>query len=214
MSLKGKLVNTKEKDKNKSKDKEKDKDAKNINENVNIETYILECSLDPDHCPEYLKNISLYKNDIYWKIIVFSTDPICFVKNTMKEDKETAIKEEWDINEPGRALKASMSRKKYFLNVKAKNGELLTPEEEELINLNSHTKKETIESNSNMMVTNIPPKSKNKSIEKSPKKNKIKIKIKIKKKKKIKMKLKMAIIFIQLREIYFHFMNQIIILIF
>jgi len=186
LSLKGKLVNTKEKDKNKSKDKEKDKDAKNINENVNIETYILECSLDPDHCPEYLKNISLYKNDIYWKIIVFSTDPICFVKNTMKEDKETAIKEEWEINEPGRALKASISRKKYFLNVKAKNGELLTPEEEELINLNSHTKKETIESNSNMMVTNIPPKSKNKSIEKSPKKNKNKDKNKDKEKEKDK----------------------------
>ena len=165
-------MNTKEKDKNKSKDKEKE--AKNVNENanVNIETYILECSLDPHHCPDYLKNISLYKNDIYWKIIVFSTDPICFVKNTMKEDKESAIKEEWEINEPGRALKASLSRKKYFLNVKAKNGELLTPEEEEILHLNSHVKKETIESTSNMMVTNIPPKSKNKNIEKSPKKNK------------------------------------------
>ena len=172
LSLKGKLINTKEKDKNKSKDKDKDAKNDNENSNVNIETYILECSLDPDHCPDYLKNISLYKNDIYWKIIVFSTDPICFVKNTMKEDKEAAIKEEWEINEPGRALKESLSRKKYFLNVKAKNGELLTPEEEEIIHLNTHVKKETIESTSNMMVTNIPPKSKNKNIEKSLKKTK------------------------------------------
>lgn len=174
LSLKGKLVNTKEKDKNKGKDKDPKSPNENSNSNINanIEAYILECSLDPHHCPEYLKNISLYKNDIYWKILVFSSDPICFVKNTMKEDNEAAIKEEWEINEPGRALKASLSRKKFFLNVKAKNGELLTPEEEELINVNSHIKKETIESNSNMMVTNIPPKSKNKSIEKSPKKNK------------------------------------------
>ena len=159
LELKGKLANTKE-NKNKEKSKEKPKGKENKIENLKIETYILKCSLDPSDCPDYLKNFSLYKNDFYWKITVFCTDPICFVKNTIKEDIQNAIKEEWEINQPGRAQKARISRKKYFLNIKSKSGELLSPEEEEILNskIYMNHEKDLIESNSNMIITNIPPK--------------------------------------------------------
>ena len=86
--------------------------------------------------------------------------PYLFCKNTIKEDIQNAIKEEWEINQPGRAQKARISRKKYFLNIKSKSGELLSPEEEEILNsnINMNHEKDLIESNSNMIITNIPPK--------------------------------------------------------
>ena len=180
LSLKGKLINTKEKDKNKDKSKDKQKVFENnTNDNNKNETYIIKCSLDPSDCPDYLKNFSLYKNDIYWKISVFSTNPICFVKNTMKEDLEESIKEGWEINHPGRAERARISRKKYLLNLKSKSGELLTLEEQKLldIDLSQNKEKELFESSSNMIITNILPKvnNKNKIIEKNKNKSKIKL---------------------------------------
>ena len=176
LELKGKLINAKD-NKIKEKTKENSKERENKIENLNIETYVLKCSLDPYDCPEYLKDFSLYKNDFYWKITVFCTDPICFVKNTIKEDIEFAIKEEWEINQPGRAQKARISRKKYFLNIKSKSGELLTPEEDGILNnnINFNQTKDLIESNSNMIITNIPPiikKKSSKNISKNKFKNK------------------------------------------
>ena len=157
LSLKGNQMNIKDKNKDKSKDKQKSKEN-NINDTN--DTYIIKCSLDPYDCPDYLKSFSLYKNDFYWKISVFCTDPICFVKNTIKEDREESIKEEWEISQPGRAEKAKLSRKKYLLNLKSKSGELLNQEEKELLEnfLNGKKTKEVIESNSGMIITNIPPK--------------------------------------------------------
>ena len=177
LTLRGKLINAKEKDKNKPKDKHKQNEN---NDNNKFETYILKCSLDPYDCPDYLKDISLYNNDFYWNIAVFSTDPICFVKNTIKEDMEEAIKEKWEIRQPGRAAKAKISRQKFFLNIKSKSGELLTEEEQEILNniSNFSKTKEAIESNSNMIITNIPHKiNKIKSIEKIQNKGKNKIEI-------------------------------------
>ena len=111
-----------------------------------------------EQCPSWIINPNEYKGDIYWKISVFSTDTLTFLKNTIKEDKEKAVIESWEVNEPGRKVKAEKSRKKYFANIKYNNGEMLSPEEEELIpeKLNSN-RKEIIESSSNMLVTNIPP---------------------------------------------------------
>ena len=132
------------------------KDNNALNQLI-LEAYSIKCILDIEQCPSWLINPNEYKGDVYWKITVFSTDSLTFLKNTIKEDKEKAVIESWEINEPGRKDKAEKSRKKYFVNIKFNNGELLSPEEEELIP-EKINRKEIIESNSNMLVTNIPPK--------------------------------------------------------
>ena len=134
----------------------KDKDTSNSNKLI-LEAYSIKCVLDVEQCPSWLLNPNEYKGDVYWKISVFSTDSLAFIKNTIKEDREKAVIESWEINEPGRKNKAEKSRKKYFVNIKYKNGEVLSTEEEQLIN-EKIIRKEVIESNSKMLVTNIPPK--------------------------------------------------------
>ena len=127
-------------------------DPKTPNNNVII-PYILKCYLDINENVPYLFKISEYQNDVFWNISVFSTDPILFVKNTQKEDRERELIESWEKNQPGRADLAKVSRKKYFLNQKRKNGGVLSDEEVEFLD----GKKVTIESNSDMIITNIPP---------------------------------------------------------
>ena len=139
--------------------KEKDKDKDNSNKLI-LEAYSIKCVLDIEQCPSWLLSPNEYKGDVYWKISVYSTDSLTFIKNTIKEDKEKAVIESWEINEPGRKNKAEKSRKRYFVNIKYNNGEVLSPEEEELIP-EKFNRKEVIEGNSNMLVTNIPPKAGN-----------------------------------------------------
>ena len=109
------------------------------------------------------------------------TDAMTFVKNTIKEDKEKEVMESWEIAEPGRKIKAEKSRKKYFVNIKYNNGEVLSKEEEELLfgQANTIKRNEKIESNSNMLVTNIPPRlsvsNNNKSEDKKAQENLINI---------------------------------------
>ena len=134
----------------------KDKDNNNSNK-IMAEAYSIKCVLDTEQCPSWLLMPNEYKGDVYWKIGVFSTDALTFIKNTIKEDKEKEVIESWEINEPGRKIKAEKSRKKYFVTIKYNNGEMLSPEEEGLIP-EKFGRKEVIESNSNMLVTNIPPK--------------------------------------------------------
>jgi hypothetical protein len=142
---------------------QKDNKDPNYANNLILEAYSIKCVLDKEQCPSWLTMANEYKGDVYWKISVFSTDSITFIKNTIKEDKEKEVIESWEINEPGRKKKAEMSRKKYFVNIKYNNGELLTPEEEELIP-EKIKRKEIIESNSNMLVTNIPPRTGNQPV--------------------------------------------------
>ena len=134
--------------------KEKDNNASN---KLIAEAYSIKCVLDTQQCPSWLIAPNEYKGDVYWRISVFSTDAVSFIKNTIKEDKEKEVIESWEINEPGRKIKAEQSRKKYFVTIKYNNGEMLSPEEEGLIS-EKFRRKEVIESNSNMLVTNIPPK--------------------------------------------------------
>ena len=136
------------------------KDNKDINalNKLVLDAYSIKCVLDKDQCPNWLLNANEYKGDVYWKISIFSTDALTFVKNTIKEDKEKEVMESWEISEPGRKIKAEKSRKKYLVNIKYNNGEVLSKDEEELINDKINIKRnEVIESNSNMLVTNIPP---------------------------------------------------------
>ena len=133
------------------------KDANTSNKLI-LEAYSIKCVLDKEQTPKWMLDPNLYKGEVYWKISVFSTDALTFVKNTIKEDKEREVMESWEIAEPGRKIKAEKSRKKYFVNIKYNNGEVLSKEEEELIEDKLNKKRnEKIESNSNMLVTNIPP---------------------------------------------------------
>lgn len=80
-----------------------------------------------------IQNDSDYNSDIYWVIRVFSSDSLAFVKDTIKEDGERTVKDSWEINQPGRSEKAKMARKKYIAEIKKNNGEILTPEEEQIL---------------------------------------------------------------------------------
>ena len=53
--------------------------------------------------------------NIKWKIRIFSDYTISFVKDLSKISHEDKIKTEWEINQPGRKLKASDSRKKFLV---------------------------------------------------------------------------------------------------
>ena len=125
---------------------------KNLFEIPNL--YKIKCILDPYVNPSYLLNIDEYTHDFYWNIGIFSSEPIQFVKNTLKEDFENHIKLSWEENEPGRAEKAKLSRKKYFVKQKYENGEMLEPDEDELIF--GKNKNVVIESDSKLLVTKIP----------------------------------------------------------
>ena len=130
----------------------------NISNKLILEAYSIKCVLDKEQTPAWMLNPNEYKGDVYWKISVFSTDALTFVKNTIKEDKEKEVIESWEKAEPGRKIKAETSRKKYLVNKKYLQGEVLSKEEEELItDLTNIKRNEKIESDSNMLVTNIPP---------------------------------------------------------
>jgi hypothetical protein len=135
---------------------------KDVNESnqLILNAYSIKCVIDKEQSPSWLIDLKEYKGDVYWKISVFSTDALVFVKNTIKEDKEKEVMESWEIKEPGRKAKAELSRRKYFVNIKYKNGEVLSPEEETLIK-DKIERRDIIESNSAMLVTNIPPREKN-----------------------------------------------------
>ena len=131
----------------------------NVSNKLILEAYSIKCVLDKEQTPSWMLNPNEYKGDVYWKISVFATDTLTFVKNTIKEDKEKEVIESWEKAEPGRKIKAETSRKKYLVNKKYVHGEVLSKEEEELLSDKINIKRnEKIESHSNMLVTNIPPK--------------------------------------------------------
>jgi hypothetical protein len=65
---------------------------------------------------------------------IFTDNIISFVKDTSKISHEEKLKNEWEINQPGRKLKASDSRKKYLLFGKQMRGIDLTEEEKQFLN--------------------------------------------------------------------------------
>jgi hypothetical protein len=60
---------------------------------------------------------------------VFSSETLAIVKDTDKEDREKALKAQWEANEAGRAEKAKRSRLKFVLQEKLRKGEQLIEEE-------------------------------------------------------------------------------------
>jgi len=72
--------------------------------------YRLECTIDNNESSNFI----FLESKIEWKISVFSSENIGFVKDTSKEDAEKAIIESWEINQPGRSQKAKLSRNKFM----------------------------------------------------------------------------------------------------
>lgn len=64
---------------------------------------------------EGCKTSSEESEGISWVLRIISSDTFAIVKDTEKEDKEKALKQAWEQNEPGRGDKAKKSRTKYIV---------------------------------------------------------------------------------------------------
>jgi len=91
--------------------------------------YLLICYLDD--CFDIKNSIAV--NKLNWNIKVFPSDKLCFIKDMSKEDQEKLLKNDWEEQEPGRAEKAKISRKRFMLEKIKKHGGKLTEEEQNLI---------------------------------------------------------------------------------
>ena len=107
--------------------------------------YLLICYINS---PEYL-NI----NNINWKIKIFSSDNLCFIPDSSKEENERLMKNEWEENEPGRSNLAKISRKRYLLEKIIKEGGELNNEDKEIIN-NKRIRKITKEKEEEQNINN------------------------------------------------------------
>ena len=90
--------------------------------------YTLKCYFDETELPKTF-NTEEYLKGLNWLIRVFSTDTLGFAKDTSKEDRERALIESWEKNEPGRAEKAQRSRRRFLLEQQKLKGNELTEED-------------------------------------------------------------------------------------
>jgi len=87
----------------------KDTSVDDLNIFAKMTQYKIHCYLEGNDIPSYLQN----ENLIDWKIQVFSTDTIGFVKDTTKEDNERSLINSWEVKEAGRSQKAEHARIKF-----------------------------------------------------------------------------------------------------
>ena len=99
--------------------------------------YILICYVN-----DRFNNKFKFEN-IKWKIRIFSDYIISFVKDLSKISHEDKIKTEWEINQPGRKLKASDSRKKFLVYKKNQKGIELTEDEIKILKTERIRKNDT-----------------------------------------------------------------------
>lgn len=68
---------------------------------------------------------------IVWNLRVFTAvdQNVAFVKDNSKETLELEVKKQWEQKQPGRAEKAIIERKKYFIKKKLKDNQQITEEE-------------------------------------------------------------------------------------
>lgn len=97
--------------------------TENSKEKENI-PYSIICTIDTSEAPSWIKT-----EEIEWSIRVFSSDSLAFVKDTSKEQFEKSLKDNWEIAQPGRALKAKTNRLKFVLENKFSQNEDLNKEE-------------------------------------------------------------------------------------
>jgi len=90
--------------------------SEDLNEEVK-HNYVIQALFDlhewpagKSHCEE--------SNEITWQIKTYSSETLALIKDTDKEDKEKALKAQWEADEPGRAERAKLSRQKFILKKK------------------------------------------------------------------------------------------------
>ena len=127
--------------------------------------YLLICYINT---PSYLnlKNLS-------WKIKIFSSDNLCFVPDSSKEENEQLMKNGWEEQEPGRANLAKISRKRYLLEKIRKEGKELNNEDIEILK-NKRIRKTTKEKEEEQNNANVNTKGAKKKVG-GDKNNKIQI---------------------------------------
>ena len=108
--------------------------------------YLLICYINS---PNYIN-----KENINWKIKIFSSDNLCFVPDSSKEEHEQLMKNEWEEKEPGRANLAKISRKRYLIEKIIKEGKEINNEDKEIIN-NKRLRKTTKEKEEEQNAVNI-----------------------------------------------------------
>ena len=72
--------------------------------------------------------------EVAWQMKIYSSETVAIIQDTDKEDREAALKKSWEEEEPGRAEKATLSRKKFLLKQKQKLGEELSEDELAILN--------------------------------------------------------------------------------
>lgn len=87
--------------------------AEDGDEDVEVKhNYVVQAIFDLNMWPE-CANVNEETKDVTWAMKWYTSETLALVKDTDKEDREKALKSSWEANEPGRADKASASRKRF-----------------------------------------------------------------------------------------------------
>ena len=111
----------------KKNEKKPKKPAPTKSKGESVLPYILICYVNDRY------NNKFKFENIKWKMRIFSDNIISFVKDLSKISHENKLKSEWEINQPGRKLKASDSRKKFLIYKKKVKGVVLSEEEKQIL---------------------------------------------------------------------------------
>lgn len=96
-------------------------------------SYVIMATFDKNDWKTATVRDSEETQNIRWELKVFSSDTLAIVKDTDKEDREKALKDSWEVAEPGRAEKSRKSRIRFIAMSKQKEGVELTEEEKEVL---------------------------------------------------------------------------------
>ena len=110
------------------------KNDKNINNDAEEEDkklfpYILLCYIDV----QKLSDLHV-PNDFGFKIRVYASNSIAFIKDKTKEEHEKKLKEKWEENDEGRGELAVKSRKKFLIYAKNSKNQKLNENELKILN--------------------------------------------------------------------------------
>lgn len=85
-----------------------------LEENELKHNYVIQATFDLNMWPE-VKTLNSETENITWLMKVYTSETVALIKDTDKEDREKALKASWETNEPGRAEKATNSRRRFTL---------------------------------------------------------------------------------------------------
>ena len=69
-----------------------------------------------------------------WQFRALNSNSLAILKDTIKQDNENKLKQQWEIDQPGRTKLSSTSRVKFMVEQKKENGEVLTLEDHRILN--------------------------------------------------------------------------------